>query len=159
LNPPRKASARQKIQEDDNVKKRQKLPALLWLALALQEPAVAQSELILPQNLDDISRLSKPADAGPCDKCGVVTDISSKQRELRQRRNAPVPGSPVMATTPIIGSGDVVKEGREPVTRSTSYVVTVRYDDGAYAFFEQDEKPTVRRGDRVQVSEGRVELR
>lgn len=143
------------------MKKRQKTPAFVWLALALALPAstLAQSELILPQNLDDISQLSKQAEAGPCDKCGVVTNISSKQRELRQRQNTPPPGSPVMATTPIIGSGDVVKEAREPVASSTSYVVIVRYDNGAYAFFEQDDKPTVRRGDRVRVSEGRVELR
>jgi hypothetical protein len=141
------------------VKQHQKTPVFLWLALALPASALAQSELILPQNLDDIRQLSKQAEAGPCDKCGVVTHISSKQRELRQRQNTPAPGSPVMATTPIIGSNDVVKEGRTPVTRSTSYVVTVRYDDGAFAFFEQDDKPTVRRGDRVRVSEGRVELR
>ncbi|MBK7422088.1 MAG: hypothetical protein IPJ48_02735 [Propionivibrio sp.] len=141
------------------MKKRQKTPAFVWLALALPASALAQSELILPQNLDDIRQLSKQAEAGPCDKCGVVTHISSKQRELRQRQNTPAPGSPAMATTPIIGSGDVVKEAREPLTSSTSYVVTVRYDNGAYAFFEQDDEPTVRRNDRVQVIESRVVLR
>jgi hypothetical protein len=141
------------------VKQCQKTLAFLGLALALPATALAQSELILPQNLDDISRLSKQAEAGPCEKCGFVTDISSRQHELRQRQYTSAPGSPVMATSPIIGSGDVVKEAREPVTSSTSYVVTVRYDSGAFAFFEQDDKPTVRRNDRVQVIEGRVVLR
>lgn len=141
------------------MKAQQKLLAFLWLALALPALALAQSELILPQNLDDISQLSKQTEAGLCDKCGVVTHINSKQRELRHRQNTTAPGSPAMATTPIIGSGDVVKEAREPVTSLTSYVVTVRYDNGAYAFFEQDDEPTVRRNDRVQVIEGRVVLR
>ena len=141
------------------MKKHRKTPAFLWFALALPATVMAQRELILPQNLDDIRQLSKQAEAGPCDKCGVVTDISSKQRELRHRQNTPLPGSPVMATTPVIGSGDVVKEAREPLTSSTSYVVTVRYDNGAYAFFEQDDQPTVRRNGSVQVSEGRVVLR
>ena len=71
-------------------------------ALALPAPALAQSELILPQNLDDIRQLSKQADAGPVDKCGVVTHINSKQRELRQRQNATAPGSPAMATTCLV---------------------------------------------------------
>ena len=117
------------------------------------------SELILPQNLDDIRQLSKQVETGPCDKCVVVTHINSKQRELRHRQNTPAPGSPVMATTPIIGSIDVVKEARTPVTRSTSYVVTVRYDDEDYAFFEPDDQPIVRRGDKIRVDDGRVELR
>lgn len=141
------------------MKEQQKTLAFLWLAFALPVPAMAQSDLILPQNLNDIRQLSKQADAGPCDQCGVVTNINSKQRELRQRQKTPAPGSPVMATSPIIGSGDVVRESRTPVTRSTGYVVTVRFDDGAYAFIEQDDEPTVRRRDRVQVIEGRVVLR
>ena len=79
------------------MKVQQKTLAFLCFALALPAPALAQSELILPQNLDDIRQLSKQAEAGPCDKCGVVTHINSKQRELRHRQNTTAPGSPAMA--------------------------------------------------------------
>lgn len=127
------------------MKKHRKTPAFKdGLPLPCRAAVHGATQTGMPQNLDDIRQLSKQAEAGPCDKCGVVTDISSKQRELRHRQNTPLPGSPVVATTPVIGSGDVVrKEAREPFSRSTSYVVTVRYDNGAYAFFEQDDQPTV----------------
>ena len=37
--------------------------------------------------------------------------------------------------------------------------MTVRYDDGSYAFFEQDDEPNFAKGDRVDVIDGRVERR
>lgn len=136
---------------------------LACLALALPLFATAQSKLILPQNQDDIRRLTEPAAAaGPCAKCGVVTDLRSAQRERGNSRSPEAP--PVsgvgnnVATTPIIGK-KAVKNARNANQPITFYKLTVRYDDGSYAFFEQDDEPTVGKGDRVDVIDGRVERR
>ena len=64
-----------------------------------------------------------------------------------------------LTTTPIIGSGSSVRDARKAGAPLVSYVLTVRYDDGSYAFFEQADEPVLRKGDRVQVIDGRVELR
>ena len=136
---------------------------LACLAVALPLCVEAQSKLILPQNQDDIRRLTEPAMAtGPCAKCGVVTDLRSAQRERGNSRSPEAP--PVsgvgnnVATTPIIGK-KAVKNARNANQPITFYKLTVRYDDGTYAFFEQDDQPSVRKGDRVDVIDGRVELR
>ena len=136
---------------------------LACLILAWPLLANAQSKLILPQNQDDIRRLTERADAGPCvNKCGVVTDVRSATRERSQGRAPEAP--PVsgignnVATTPIIGKA-AVKDARNANKPITFYKMTVRYDDGTYAFFEQDDEPAVNKGDRVEVIDGRVERR
>ena len=136
---------------------------LVCLAIALPLLSHAQSKLILPQNQDDIRRLTEPATAtGPCAKCGVVTDLRSAQRERGNSRSPEAP--PVsgvgnnVATTPIIGK-KAVKDARNANKPITYYKLTVRYDDGTYAFFEQDDEPTVGKGDRVDVIDGRIERR
>ena len=53
-------------------------------------------------------------------------------------------------------SGSVVKDAKKAQQPTTYYKMTVRFDDGTYAFFEQDDKPAVRKGDK-KVIEGRVE--
>ena len=136
---------------------------LAGLALAWPLLAPAQSKLILPQNQEDIRRLTEQTEAtGPCVKCGVVTDLRSAQRE---RGNSRTPEAPPVsgignnvATTPIIGK-KAVKAARNANQPITFYKLTVRYDDGTYAFFEQDDEPTVGKGDRVDVIDGRVERR
>ena len=136
---------------------------LVCLAIALPLLSHAQSKLILPQNQDDIRRLTEPAMAtGPCAKCGVVTDLRSAQRERGKSRSPEAP--PVsgvgnnVATSPIIGK-KAVKDARNASKPITYYKMTVRYDDGSYAFFEQDDEPTVGKGDRVDVIDGRIERR
>ena len=42
---------------------------------------------------------------------------------------------------------------------SQSGLVCFKYDDGTYAFFEQDDEPSVRKGDKVEVVDGRIERR
>ena len=138
------------------------LKTLACLAFALPLLTHAQSKLILPQSQDDIRRLSEAAPAGPCVKCGVVTDVRSATREPSRSRTPEAP--PVsgignnVATTPIIGK-KAVKNARNASKPITYYKMTVRYDDGSYAFFEQDDEPTVGKGDRVDVIDGRVERR
>ena len=136
---------------------------LVCLAIALPLLSHAQSKLILPQNQEDIRRLTEQAEAaGPCVKCGVVTDLRSAQRERGNSRSPEAP--PVsgvgnnVATTPIIGK-KAVKEARNANQPITFYKLTVHYDDGTYAFFEQDDEPTVGKGDRVDVIDGRIERR
>ena len=141
----------------------QKTLACLLFALALPLPTQAQSKLILPQNQDDFRQLTKKANSGPCIKCGTVTDVRSDSRQATSGRTEAAPpvsgiGSDV-ATSPIIGSGSVVKDARDANKSITFYKMTVRYDDGTYAFFEQDDEPDVHKGDRVEVIDGRVVLR
>ncbi|HRQ95764.1 MAG TPA: hypothetical protein PK440_12315 [Candidatus Accumulibacter phosphatis] len=76
----------------------------------------------------------------------------------RQRPSAPAL-APSLVTAPIIGTGTVVEDARQVNAPLLSYAVTVRYEDGTYAFIEQHDEPTVRKGDRVRVVDGRVELR
>lgn len=144
------------------MKNNQTILASLLFALLLPM-ASAQSKLILPSSQDDISKLMEQADAGPCEKCGVITDIHSERRQIRDRDTMqPVPASGIssgIATTPIVGSGTTVKDARNANKPETFYKMTVRYDDGTYAFFEQDDQPNVRKGDKVEVIDGRVELR
>jgi hypothetical protein len=135
---------------------------LAGLAFALPLLATAQSQLILPRNQDDIRRLTESAPASPCVKCGVVTDVRSATREPSRSRTPEAP--PVsgignnVATTPIIGK-KAVKAARNADQPITFYKLTVRYDDGTYAFFEQDDEPNFGKGDRVDVIDGRVERR
>jgi hypothetical protein len=65
----------------------------------------------------------------------------------------------MLTTTPIIGSGSSVQDARKAGTPRVSYVITVRYEDGSFAFIDQADEPVLRKGDRVQVIDGRVELR
>jgi hypothetical protein len=129
---------------------------LALLALALP----ARAELILPQTQDDIRQLSTKADSGPCVKCGVITDVRSERRQpTAGQTTAAPPASGIgnnVATTPLIGSGSAVKDARNAKKPVTVYKMTVRFDDGTYAFFEQDDQPAVSKGDRVEVIDGRV---
>ena len=133
---------------------------LAGLACALPLLAAAQSQLVLPRNQDDIRRLTEQAaPAGPCVKCGVVTDLRSATRE-RSANRAPdaLPPNDIggnLTTTPIIGK-KAVKAARNANSPVTFYKLTVRYDDGTYAFFEQDDEPDFAKGDRVDVIDGRV---
>ena len=133
--------------------------------LALVAPTIvwAQSNLILPKSLDDIDALSKGLNSAPCVKCGIVTNVRSEERQptATSRPNQPSASGigTNIATTPIIGSGSVVKDARQAMKPTTYYKISVRYDDGTYAFFEQDDEPNFKKGDKVETYEGRLELR
>lgn len=137
-----------------------KTMACLLLALALPVLAAAQSQLILPQNHEDLRKLLQKDDAGPCEKCGVVTNVRSEARPPASRSSAHPSdggiGGPLV-TSPIIGSGSVVSDARNAHKATTYYKMTVRLDDGTYAFFEEDDEPVVKKGDRVRIVDGRLE--
>ena len=145
------------------MKQNWKLLACLALALGAPGFVLAQSKLILPKNLDDIDALSKGLNSAPCVKCGIVTNVRSEQRQPTATSSSNQPSASGVgtniATTPIIGSGSVVKDARQAMKPTTYYKINVRYDDGTYAFFEQDDEPNFKKGNKVETFEGRLELR
>jgi hypothetical protein len=136
------------------------LPALLVLLVAVgAAPALGQSGLVLPSSADDYRKLAKPVvPPGPCTTCGVVTDVRSEQIEVGKMAPTATPGGAVLQPSPIVGTGSTVQDARKS-TKQTIWKVTVRYDNGSYAAFDQDDEPTIRKGDKVRVAEGKVELR
>lgn len=139
------------------------------LALALPPPALAQSklQLQLPSAEDTYREMQQQEQrSGPCDRCGVVYRTRTENRQGPGRRD---PGNAAgrdfdspdghMVTTPIFGSGSTVKDARQAAAPMSIPIVTVRYEDGSFAAFEQVDEPVVREGDRVRVVDGRVELR
>jgi hypothetical protein len=130
----------------------------LALTICLPLSIQAQSKLVLPSGPDAMRELINPAESGPCTTCGIVTDVRSKQREVQKRTIQPVAGGPELIGAPVIGKGDAVKRSKSLGIES-SYIVTVRYENGQYAAFEQDDKPAVKKGDPIRVVEGRVNFR
>ena len=147
------------INRNDRVKRL--LNALTGLLLALSAPATALAEtnLVLPQNANDIRELTRKSEAGPCTRCGVVTNIRSENRPRPQAPKTASPAGTNLQTTPILSGGSAAKDARNASKPVAFYKMTVRMDDGTFTFFEQDDKPSVAKGDRVEIVEGRVEPR
>ena len=138
---------------------RARILVAIGLAVALTPLSLAQSHLKLPSSQDDYRELIEEERSGPCERCGVVTAIRSQTHE-GPRPRSPAPAiAPSLVTAPIIGTGSAVEDARHANAPVTTYVVTVRYEDGTYAFIEQYDEPVVSKGDRVRVVEGRVEPR
>ena len=135
-------------------------PLCAGLLLALCSTAALSAELKLPQGPDDFRALASPENAGPCERCGVVTDVRSASRQpTRSQSPATMPSSGIgnnVATTPIVGSGSSVKDARKAGRPVTYYKLSVRFPDGTFAFFEQDEQPEAVKGDTVEIVDGRV---
>jgi hypothetical protein len=135
--------------------------AAFLVASSLPALAQAQSGLVLPSGPGDFRALTQQPPGQPCDSCGVVTDIRSVSQEVRTTRAPVVHGSSEQAVAehPIVsGNRDAFGLGPAP-DKQKHYVVTVRYDNGSYAAFEQDDEPTVTKGELVRVRDGRVESR
>ena len=137
---------------------KQALPVALALLAALcTAPSLAQPNVILPSSPEDFSKLAKPTlPPGPCTTCGVITNVRSDQIEVSKKAPPATPGGPVLQGVPIIGTGTAVQDGRKS-PKQTNWKVTVRYDNGQYATFDQNDEPSVRNGDKVRVAEGRVQ--
>ncbi len=134
-------------------------PVLFLLIALLASTVQAQSTLILPKNADDIRALTKPAaTSGPCTTCGIVTNVRSEQVDIGKKTPLTTPGGTVLKGAPIMGTGTDVQDARKS-SKQARWKVTVRYDNGQYAAFDQDGEPAVRKGDKIQVIDGRVELR
>ena len=60
----------------------------------------------------------------------------------------------------MLASGTTPKALREArQAKQIYYTLVVRHDDGSYATYEQDEAPSLSRGDQVEVVAGRVQAR
>ena len=138
---------------------RKRIVAAIGLSVALSPWSLAESQLKLPSGQDDYRELIEEKRGGPCERCGVVTGIRTQTHAGPRPRNTAPPIAPSLVTTPIIGTGRVVEDARSANAPMTTYVVTVRYEDGSYAFIEQYDEPAVSKGDQVRVFEGRVEPR
>ncbi|MCB1940444.1 MAG: hypothetical protein KDI53_00055 [Candidatus Accumulibacter sp.] len=141
--------------------------AALGLLLATPQATLAQGQLQLPRGDADYRQLQQEElRSGPCERCGVVYAIRTLSRAGSGRRDpAAAVGRDVgaagshLVTAPIIGSGSTVKDARKANAPVRSYEITVRYEDGSFASIAQSDEPLVRKGDRVRVVDGRVELR
>ncbi|HCZ16728.1 MAG TPA: hypothetical protein DHV85_19520 [Candidatus Accumulibacter sp.] len=136
------------------------------LVLALPRVSLAQSTLQLPSGDADYRELQQEERSGPCERCGVVFAIRTLTGEGQGRRDPAAAarrdlGAPDahMVTAPIVGTGSAVKDDRKARAPVHRYELTIRYEDGGFAFIEQSDQPAVRKGDRVRVVDGRVELR
>ena len=138
-------------------------PLLTALLIALCAGPGLADELKLPQGSDDFRALSAPQSSGPCERCGVVTDVRSASRQPSGKPSpATTPSSGIgnsVVTTPIVGSGSTVKNARQAARPVTYYKLSVRFADGTFAFFEQDELPSVVKGEAVEIIDGRVVAR
>ncbi len=133
----------------------------LFFVFVLPTLAHAQSNLVLPRGASDFRELTRTPPGQPCQLCGVVTDVRSATQEVRSVRVGEVADEQVsqLVSSPLISanrSGIGRAAGPETMTR---YTVTVRYENGAYASFEQDDAPAVKKGDRIEVRDGRVQRR
>lgn len=135
-----------------------RVAAVLWLAIAAS-PSLAQSPLKLPSGDEDYRELLSEQRSGPCERCGVVQGIRTRTQPGPRAKNPAPVIAPSLVTTPIAGTGSTVEDARQRDAPVQIYVITVRYEDGTFAFIEQHDEPSVLKGDRVQVVEGRVELR
>jgi outer membrane lipoprotein SlyB len=113
---------------------------------------------------------------GRCNECGVVRSI----REIRKRRDAPLyalanPGSVAGFDSRAVGALVVLPFAKRasdndasagasgtPEMNSrfaeVSYDITLRMDDGSYRTLERRDGGLFSTGDRVRVSEGRLEM-
>ncbi len=130
-----------------------------------------ETRLILPQSSEDMRKYMSPANAR-CPGCGVVTNlrqVNPEEDDVVVRSEASMElrtgdagvGEDIQAV-PIFRSGaSSAREERQEAARlpTRPWRITVRYDDGSFATFDQDEPPGVSRGQRVHVVSGRVEPR
>jgi len=132
---------------------------VLLLLSVINCPSMAQTPLKLPSSDDDFRALAGASQLGPCERCGVVQGIRTQAHAGPKMTNPAPVIAPSLVSTPLIGTGSTVEDARHRNDPVVVYVITVRYDDGTFAFIEQHDEPVVHKGDRVQVVEGRVELR
>lgn len=140
---------------------------LLMLSGVLMSPLLFAQEnaLIIPRSPQEMRKFMDGSDAS-CPGCGVVANVRqarAKGQGGSAQDEASVdfsgdsgPGEDIQPITLLSTNSGSHAAGRAP---ARNWLVTVRYDDGSYAAFEQDEAPVVRKGDRIQVVSGRVERR
>lgn len=124
-----------------------------------------ESSLVIPRSPEAMRKFMDGGEAR-CPGCGVVANVrqtKAKGQGGSAQDDASVdfsgdsgPGDDIQPITLLSKNSRSNDAGKAP---ARSWLVTVRYDDGSYAAFEQDDAPVVRKGDRIQVVSGRVERR
>jgi hypothetical protein len=124
-----------------------------------------ESKPATPQSQQEMRAIMSGSNK-PCSGCGVVTNIRQSGALGQESKQDGI--SPLYETTRS-GPVDNVRPNTLYSSDSKSHgsgkaapirwLVTVRYDDGSYSAFEQDDQPSVRKGDRIRVVSGRVEHR
>lgn len=137
--------------------------------LPLLAGAQTGKALDLPRSPDEMRKYMSPGDAR-CPGCGVVTNIrqtaldpqvGSAEAAGAELRTGDAGASEDVKTLTIAGTGSQSRAARRQAAKPATkpWQVTVRYDDGSYASFDQDGQPRVSVGQRVRVVGGRVEPR
>ena len=139
--------------------------AATCLALALviftsSPDAFAQSNLKIPRGSAEYKELLKEDDGKPCTTCGVVVSLRTKTQPSSSEKGTPnEPMNPGLDAGP---SGDLstapigIKGAAKPPKPGVIYVISVKYDNGAYGHIEQSKEPKLKKGERVRVTDGQV---
>jgi hypothetical protein len=132
---------------------------LTGLLLSLAFSAHAQTRLNIPTNAAEMRQYMRDFD-NYCPTCATVTNVrtlDSAGREVEYSGVAgpeDVSGNKVLLQ-PLLSSNKISTH----IPASTQWRVTVRYDNGAFAVFDQLQQPNLAKGDLVTVVEGRLERR
>ena len=103
---------------------------------------------------------------GACPDCGVVRSVKAIKKDLKPTPTTESKPSGLVATVPLgkeggkpqIGPSQRI--GKDKVTTSDTWEVTIRLDDGRMRLVRTDEHPDVREGDKVLIdSSGRITRR
>ena len=93
--------------------------------------------------------------AATCPECGVVSSVRSVKKELPPNANTESKPSGLVATIPLKGGkaqiGSSSKIGKDVVTTSQTWEITIRLDDERLRLVTVDEDPDLREGDKVRV--------
>jgi hypothetical protein len=101
----------------------------------------------------------------PCANCGVVRSIKVISKELQPTPSTESRPSGLVASVPLGGGGKAqvgssTKYGKDAVTKSESWEVTVLLDDGRFRILRLGDEPEVREGDKVRIEpNGAIVLR
>ena len=135
---------------------------LAMLCLSISSAVAAQTALNIPMNAAEMRNYMSDFD-NSCPGCGIVTNVRPVQANDTNAEAGGEPGPediegdrvyiiPIFST-----GGDSSKSHGNNATGK--WRVTVLYDNGSYAAFDQLLKPEVMKGDAVRVVSGRVERR
>jgi hypothetical protein len=129
---------------------RRLLVLLLGLSFAPLLPA-EETDLIIPSTTEEMETVL--GDEDPCKDCGVVTDV--RQTKPKSSLNPSQEQADSLTVVEVTPTG-VVSEPLEVYEASVEpWQITIRYDD-EFIVHEQNIKPSVEVGDRVQVISGQI---
>jgi hypothetical protein len=135
---------------------------LATLCLSFSCTAGAQTALNIPMNAAEMRKYMGDYD-NACPVCGTVTNVRAVQANDTGSETdiAPGPediGGETVYIRPLFSTGGDSAKSHESAATG-KWRITVLYDNGSYAVFDQLQKPAVMKGDPVQVVAGRVERR